>query len=962
MVQLTPAAYPDPVRAIQVWASHRIVRIGQSLRLYAFHQGPQTTSWPEAGAAYQLGIGWPFAQLASVYRVSDAGLPGYLENGGRPNPETIRISSYEALGDAILLDRDDAVFSSTNREEADSSSPDPDEAVSSSTNGGDGEHGNSEGSRALVCRKRTAEALKPVQARTRDRKRPREDIVSDVQQAVCSLPRVPSSLDAPSTSGTQMTRACVMAVTGALSSRGDDAAAPHTANDDMASRVISPMVAEDLCQQPGVLEQMAPREQRGGGGQGPAPGLMYLVTARSTPLLNISTVERISEAHSNINYVSYQSPGGAELVWAPMAYRTPALAIQNWASFNLNYGPQPVSIIGLARGPDTVDGPQPGTSYQPGVGWPREQMHWWAPLDLSPVVARNMEQDGVDRILEAATWQRVRPDCPAAVERIAARPRQDQAAGPEAGDAGGGQARPGSDAETEPIKEYICSVVYGRNENAFVPNDCDETVLRRIPGQPPSASQPGRQLDWTEEQVRQLGAVCADTNAAAEAWTRELQRAGPADAVDAAASSDQEHLPWPQFVARVQDQLHVAEQQLQVYLDRGIQWIQDNQSGIYHLLQHGFPTLINAMHRMAQAGIIFSTFQDDICKTLLAAISQPSPDEPPKRDDEMTVGPDAKKPSAAPKFVFYGDFLWPAEAKKIGGFLPQRSNPAGSAYDFEGEPAGSTYDFEGGPSLDPEVKIDWENKLLQTYPYFGLAAQAAARKASQSTRGFHGVVYAVHATPNIISAEHSFAVGGILWSQVLGWVQVPLNYTLPSYDPKEHSRAKMQEHFERAFKAQDSIPGGSLFQPNSDYDHKFDELAASTDFHDLDSPQGLIDFMKTHGGAVGWQGDFPLFEPAESITAESSAATKVAKTITPPHELGFWEKVGHFMESHFLALAFLPLVALANLIPGVGEAADVAEIAALSAESAEGFELTELSEGATELTPLLRGASKIKVD
>ncbi|KAG8406134.1 hypothetical protein J3459_017524 [Metarhizium acridum] len=315
-------------------------------------------------------------------------------------------------------------------------------------------------------------------------------------------------------------------------------------------------------------------------------------------------------------------------------------------------------------------------------------------------------------------------------------------------------------------------------------------------------------------------------------------------------------------------------------------------------------------------------------------------------------GPKGKAPRAPAKIVFYGDFLWPTEAKKAGGFLPPRTRPPGP-----------TYELEGRPTPDPAVVVDWPSEVLQTHLIFGSAAKDAAGKASKATDGFHGVVYAVHATPNmLVSGLDSIAVGGIRWSQVLGWVQVPLNYTLPEHDPQQP--AKIQQHFEEAFKAKNELfPDRNLFQKNDDYEHKFDQFTTSSKIPDFDSPQSLEEFMDSNGQAVGWRGGFPLFEPPEQVTAESSKAAKAAKAVTPPHEPSFWEKVGHFMESHILAIALLPAVVVANLIPGVGELADAAEVAALSTEAVEGIELTELSsEGASELTPLLRSVAKLKVD
>ncbi|TWU76021.1 hypothetical protein ED733_007193 [Metarhizium rileyi] len=484
---------------------------------------------------------------------------------------------------------------------------------------------------------------------------------------------------------------------------------------------------------------------------------------------------------------------------------------------------------------------------------------------------------------------------------------------------------------------------------------------------------------------------------------------------------DQDQTPWSQFAQQVQQRFAIAEQQLRIYMDTGIQLIHDNYPEIYDLLQHSFPTLMDIMQQMAHAAIQFTTCQNDLCKKLRIAIGESDPDVPQIKNDKTTLeaagtlldtlrrvvegkfdgldcaaifkklqslsgpgerdfgqvggkqqycerarkllsceslskGLNAKAPPTPVKVVFYADFLWPTEAKKIGGFLPPDSKLPGP-----------TYEFQEGPTLESTTPVDWGNEVVQTHLYFGLAAQEAAKKAAKNTNGFHGVVYAIHATPNIVVSgrHHSLGVGGILWSQVLGWVQVPLNYTLPEFNPQEQTNTTLQQYFEEAFKAQGSlIPGGSIFQQNSDYDHKFNEFTASIDDDlNLNLPQNLWAFMDEKGSAVGWRGKFPLFEPAERITAQLSEAAKAAKAITTPHEPSFWNKVGHFMDSHAIAIGLLPFVALANLIPGVGEIADAAEVAALSTETVEGIELTELSsEEATELSPLLQSGTKLKGD
>ncbi|KAM4056791.1 heat-labile enterotoxin alpha chain domain-containing protein [Hirsutella rhossiliensis] len=312
--------------------------------------------------------------------------------------------------------------------------------------------------------------------------------------------------------------------------------------------------------------------------------------------------------------------------------------------------------------------------------------------------------------------------------------------------------------------------------------------------------------------------------------------------------------------------------------------------------------------------------------------------KPPKNQGQkpqMAQDQGQKKPPAPANIVFYGDYLWPEEAEKLRGFLPADTTPPGPTYDVE----------PSDPAAAPEgeqVDIKWATYLLPTFLTLGAAAKHAAELASQHTKGFNGVVYAVHATPNIVnSGNESAAIGGILWSQVIGW---------------------MQQHFQKAFEA-----NKELFRKNDGYDKKFDSYSATVDVpQKFSSSQDLVGFMNKNGVAVGWTGGFPLFQAPQAITAEESKQAKANNKVSAPHEPGTWDKIGGWMKSHIWAVALLPAVAVLNFIPGVGEAADAAELAALCADSVEGIELTEvggssLSEAASGLGQLLKGAAKLKV-
>ncbi|KAM4065366.1 heat-labile enterotoxin alpha chain domain-containing protein [Hirsutella rhossiliensis] len=313
----------------------------------------------------------------------------------------------------------------------------------------------------------------------------------------------------------------------------------------------------------------------------------------------------------------------------------------------------------------------------------------------------------------------------------------------------------------------------------------------------------------------------------------------------------------------------------------------------------------------------------------------------------------ARKPQGPVDKVFYGSFLWPEEAKKQGGFLPPSATPPGPTYDVVGAPE------------EPEVVYeDFAAYLLPTFQSLGAAARHASQLASKETGDFEGVVYAVHATPNMVSTgKESAAVGGILWSQVMGWMQVPRGYEVPDKNQTPKQRAQMQEHFRKAFAEK-----VDLFTPNKNYDDKFNQFNATTQVPDkMDTPQDLIGFMNKNGQAVGWNGGFPLIGTDQVVKGSDSKTAKTNKAVAAPHEPGFFEQIGNFVKAHPIAIALLPVVAIANLFPGLGQVADAAEVAALTAEGAEAIELTEvggstLANTGKGIAQILQNAAKLKVE
>lgn len=154
----------------------------------------------------------------------------------------------------------------------------------------------------------------------------------------------------------------------------------------------------------------------------------------------------------------------------------------------------------------------------------------------------------------------------------------------------------------------------------------------------------------------------------------------------------------------------------------------------------------------------------------------PSAAQRPKTGEVKEQGHTQKSSSeavlAAPKVVFYGDHLWPAEAKRQGGFL----TPADTLKFTGWQVPPTAYTIRTfldshKPSLHPE------SFFAEAHHTFGAAAEEAVAKAAKYGGQFDPVVYMVHGTPNMVPVEGKVAVaGGIVWPQVIAWTQVPSSY------------------------------------------------------------------------------------------------------------------------------------------------------------------------------------------
>ncbi|PHH66826.1 putative enterotoxin [Ophiocordyceps australis] len=315
----------------------------------------------------------------------------------------------------------------------------------------------------------------------------------------------------------------------------------------------------------------------------------------------------------------------------------------------------------------------------------------------------------------------------------------------------------------------------------------------------------------------------------------------------------------------------------------------------------------------------------------------------------------AERPKPA-KVVFYGDYLWPKEAKRQGGFrtsadgLSKLRPPPVTAYNI------NTMLHQDKLGLHPE------SFFLAAHETFGAAAAEAAAKAAKFGGQFDPVVYTVHVTPNMVRAGNRIAAaGGIVWSQVMTWTQVPHDYSLPrqSVPRRQQLYKQFKEAHERGVKR--------LFEKNPDYDTKFDQYASNPSpqpqlFGERNAQRKLVSFIKENGQAVGFADEFPLVNAPRAMYGQESRLVKANNPETAPHQPGFFEQVSSFVKSNAIAIALLPAVAVANLIPGLGELADAAEWAALSAGAVEEAGLTLESMAVIEQESTVMGGEALIAD
>ncbi|PFH62342.1 putative enterotoxin [Ophiocordyceps unilateralis] len=280
--------------------------------------------------------------------------------------------------------------------------------------------------------------------------------------------------------------------------------------------------------------------------------------------------------------------------------------------------------------------------------------------------------------------------------------------------------------------------------------------------------------------------------------------------------------------------------------------------------------------------------------------------EPIPEDKTAHVAKMGRRMTDSQDVVYLGDYLKPSEAKQQGGLLPAVTEEAVQ---------------RGKRTVD---------HLLTAYDSFAAAAKDAVRKAITNSHGQPGVVYTVRATPNMVKRESSISiVGGVRWHQVLGWSSIP----------QHHGLKDMVEKIK------------TMPERNPSYDNRFDNFTLfNGPTPNLNTVQGLLDFMQHNGRAVGWKGEFPLFKCSRLVTRDFSRLSRGRKnTLSPSHDPALLSKAWSWLKRQ--AAYLLPVVDAVSLIPPVGEIADGFELETVISDpiEAEAFKGVEMVADADEV-------------
>ncbi|KAF4589869.1 putative enterotoxin [Ophiocordyceps camponoti-floridani] len=256
--------------------------------------------------------------------------------------------------------------------------------------------------------------------------------------------------------------------------------------------------------------------------------------------------------------------------------------------------------------------------------------------------------------------------------------------------------------------------------------------------------------------------------------------------------------------------------------------------------------------------------------------------------------PLTSKPSKPPTFVFRGDARKPAAIRAEGGWLPW-SIPYRTPLAF------GLYNHERDVKF---AKGQRDTVYVSTTTSFDVAARYARMNEKGREETY---IYYIHATPNMIDLNLSLgnetnfwwqrefsAMGGIRWSQVVGWVRAnasffdAYNYSVPDCGFEDLNNAFFHRRLQR--RCSEGFYTASLdycearwapftaggFEPQlsgfAEYENDFVEqnrprwfrvVAPWSKMLGKSTMKHAYEFMNRTRRATGWKGEFPLFNKNE---------------------------------------------------------------------------------------------------
>ncbi|KJZ73293.1 hypothetical protein HIM_07297 [Hirsutella minnesotensis 3608] len=226
-----------------------------------------------------------------------------------------------------------------------------------------------------------------------------------------------------------------------------------------------------------------------------------------------------------------------------------------------------------------------------------------------------------------------------------------------------------------------------------------------------------------------------------------------------------------------------------------------------------------------------------------------------------------------PLFLYRGDKRSPQEISLRGGFHPRGDYAAAGpeVFSIRRHKDGPMY-WAANFASDLEHHEEGWQEIYQERLRQWTTAYVSTSKSADFARDRKDWVYKIRATPNLINVEDTLdefdveeefvALGGILWSQVVGWISGDDFDSIAEDGPSELTDAQIELNsaFDSTLLAETYCP--YVWQPlrgeACDNNAEQDENALVRAVRADDLPTSAKAFMDQFGAAVRWTGSFPL--------------------------------------------------------------------------------------------------------